>query len=351
MEKKSYTLAEIAQLVSAKLIGNGDTLISNVNTLEEASSSELSFLANERYIDAMMQSLAGAICVGTSTATIAEKNYLVSDDPSRTFQMVAELFINKREMSGFEGVHPSAIIHPSAQIGPNVKIGPLSVVDKNAKIEANTVIHSLVYIGPNVFIGKECLIFSNVTLREGTIIKDRVILQPGVVIGSCGFGYTSDETGNFKKLEQMGNVIIEEDVEIGANTTIDRARFKSTKIGKGTKIDNLVQIAHNVEIGPNNGIAAQTGIAGSSKTGKNILMGGQVGITGHVEICDYVMLATRSGVSKSLKSPGKYRGSPAISLSQYNREQVQIRKLEEYANKIKELTSRLEKLEKEFNLK
>jgi UDP-3-O-[3-hydroxymyristoyl] glucosamine N-acyltransferase len=174
-------------------------------------------------------------------------------------------------------------------------------------------------------------------------LGDRVIIQSGAIVGSCGFGYTTDQTGCHQKLEQLGIVVIEDDVEIGANTTIDRARFGVTLIRRGTKIDNLVQIAHNVEIGAYNLIAAQTGIAGSAKTGHHVMMGGQAGVVGHVIIDDMTMIATRGGVSKSLK-PGKYNGSPCIPVAEYNRKEVHVRRLEEYVERLKQLEKKVAEL-------
>jgi UDP-3-O-[3-hydroxymyristoyl] glucosamine N-acyltransferase len=198
-----------------------------------------------------------------------------------------------------------------------------------------------------VSVGSGCLFYPHVIIREKCTIGNRVILQPGAVIGSCGFGFTTDALGKHTKLDQLGTVIIEDDVEVGANTTIDRARFKSTIIAKGTKIDNLVQIGHNVHIGPDNIIVSQTGIAGSTKTGKNNVFGGQTGIVGHLEIADYVMIATRGGVSKSILKAGKYAGSPVMGLSEYNRQQVYLRKIETYIEQIETLETRLQKLEEE----
>lgn len=330
-----YTLAELSLAVSAQLHGDPEAKISGINTLEEATPVDASFLANPRYNEAMKKSQAGVICVSPQTPLLEGKNFLISPDPSRTFQQIVELLIPS-STSGFSGIHPSAVIHPTAQIGPNVTIGPCAVIDRHVKIGANTHIGPNCSIGFEVEIGTDCLIHPHCTIRERCRLGHRVILQPGAVIGSCGFGYTTDPMGCHRKLEQVGIVILEDDVEIGANTTIDRSRFKTTLIRKGTKIDNLVQIAHNVEIGEHNLIAAQTGIAGSSKTGKYVLLGGQVGIVGHVELDDQVMVATRGGVSKSLKT-GKYRGSPAIPITEYHRQEVHVRKLEEYVERLKEL--------------
>ena len=202
-------------------------------------------------------------------------------------------------------------------------------------IQEGTKIGPFVYVGQAVQVGKNCVLHAHSVIREHCILEDRVILQPGAVIGSCGFGYTTNANGEHIKLEQLGNVVLEQDVEIGANTTIDRARFKTTRIAKGTKIDNLVQIGHNVQIGPHNIIVSQTGVAGSSKTGRNVVMGGQAGIVGHVEIADFVMIATRGGVSKSITKTGKYGGGPVMELADYNRQQVHLRKIEEYVEKSK----------------
>jgi UDP-3-O-[3-hydroxymyristoyl] glucosamine N-acyltransferase len=346
--KKCFSLTELAQLTSSKLIGNKDHVISNVNSLEKASSSDASFLANDRYVESMRKSQAGVICVNETIERTSNNNYLISEDPSYTFQLISELLLNTNDaLSGFEGIHSTATIHKSAKIGNNVTLGPFVVVDKNANIDDDSYIAPFSYIGKDVQIGKNSIIHPSVTINQNCFIGNRVILQAGCVIGSCGFGYVPNEKGEYTKLKQLGNVIIEDDVEIGANTTIDRARFKSTIIKKGTKIDNLVQIAHNVEIGEHTAIAAQTGIAGSAKVGSKVLMGGQVGVTGHVVIDDFVMLATRSGVSKSLK-PGKYRGSPAIDLMKFNRQEASLRLL---PKKIKYLEDKIKQLENLLNLK
>lgn len=341
---KSYTLAELADLCKAQLVGDSSHCITGVNTLEDADSSDASFLANSRYKEAMKNSSAGVVCVHPDTSLVEGKNYLLSPDPSRCLQMIAELVL-LQGTSAFSGIHPTAFVHESAQIGPNVSIGPHAVIDQGVKIGANTQIGPNVSIGFQVEIGSDCWIQPGTVIRERCRLGDRVILQPGAVIGSCGFGYIPDQLGRHKKLEQLGIVILEDDVEIGANTTIDRSRFKATIIRKGTKIDNLVQIAHNVEVGEHNIIAAQTGIAGSVKTGKHVMLGGQVGIVGHVELADQVLIATRGGVSKSLKT-GKYRGSPAIPISEYHRQEVHVRKLEEYAERIKELEKKLAQVQK-----
>ncbi len=195
-------------------------------------------------------------------------------------------------------------------------------------------------------IGFDCLFHAHVTVREECVIGNRVILQPGCVIGSCGFGYATNREGKHQKLQQLGKVIIGDDVEIGANSTVDRSRFKSTEIRSGTKIDNLVQIGHGVIIGEDNIIVAQTGIAGSSQTGKHVILAGQVAVAGHIKICDNAIIAGRGGVSKSVENPGKYGGYPLLPLNEYNRMCVHMRNLENSSKKIKDLENKLNSLVK-----
>ncbi len=353
MASKKQTLAELAEHFNCKLYGNKDVLIYHVNSLENAKEGDLSFFSNPRYAsasytEALKESKASAFCISSEISLEKDKNYLISEDPSLTFQKIAEHFLDSETETAFTGIHETAVIHKSAKIAPNVTIGPYSVIDKDVTIGEKTDIASHVTIGASVEIGKNCKIYSHCTIREKCKIKNHVILQPGCVIGSCGFGYITDKTGKHKKLVQLGIVILEDDVEIGANTTIDRARFEATLIRKGTKIDNLVQIAHNVEIGEDNIIAGQVGIAGSSKTGKRVILGGQVGVSGHVEIEDNVLIAAQSGVSKSLKS-GKYRGAPAIDIIQYNKQQAYIRKLSKYIERLQVLSQKFEDLESKIS--
>lgn len=346
MDTKKFTLAELSTLTSATLVGNPDHLISGVEALESASSEDASFLANPRYRQAMHSSKAGVICIDQSIPTEEGKNYLISNDPSHTVQIIAQSFLKGTDYTtGFTGIHPTAVIHPTASIGNNVQIGPYVVIDQGVSIGDHTQIFPFVSIGPGVTIGADCILYAHVAIRERCVLGNRVILQPGAVIGSCGFGYLTNAKGKHIKLEQLGNVILEDDVEIGANTTIDRARFKVTRVSTGTKIDNLVQIGHNVILGQDNIIVSQTGIAGSVKTGRHVILGGQAGVVGHLEITDNVMIATRGGVSKSITEPGKYAGGPVMGLSDYNRQQVHLRKINQHVKQVEALEKRLEELE------
>lgn len=340
---KHFTLEQLAKITHSKLIGDPTHMIQGVDDIKTAKEVDASFLSNPKYKEALQTTQAGVICVHSDFPIISGKNYLLHHNPSEAFQIIAEAVLDIQD-SSFEGIHPSAVIDPSATIEEGVSIGPYCVVDRDVTIQSGTSLVAQVYVGPSTEIGKDCLFYPGVIIRERCQIGHRVICQPGAIIGSCGYGYVTNQDGRHIKLKQLGIVIIEDDVEIGANTTIDRARFKSTKISKGTKIDNLVQIGHNVQIGEHNLIVSQTGIAGSSKTGSHVMMGGQVGILGHVEIANGVMIATRSGISKNIKEKGTYGGSPAIPLNEYNKQQVYLRKIESYANRIKALEKELDQI-------
>jgi UDP-3-O-[3-hydroxymyristoyl] glucosamine N-acyltransferase len=277
---------------------------------------------------------------------VSGKNYLIHENPSFAFQQVVELFlIDSYNQSGFTGIHETAIIHPTASLGAGVQIGPYVTIDQGAVIGEGTKILSHVSIGAGVRIGSHCILYSHAVIREKCILGHRVILQPGAIIGSCGFGFSTDAQGRHTKLEQLGIVEIEDDVEIGANTTIDRARFKKTLISQGTKVDNLVQVGHNVQLGPHNIIVSQTGISGSAKTGRNVVLGGQAGIVGHLHIAAGTLISARGGVSKTIDKPGKYAGTPVLPLAEHNRQQVHLRKIAEYVRRIEELEKKVSQLE------
>ena len=336
--KEGMRAEELAVLLGATLEGDGSTLICGINDLGHATASEVSFFTNPRYHKEMMESRAGAIIMAPGFPKGACRTYLLHPDPTIAFQKAMVIFMPPTEaFSGFSGIHPTAVVHKSAVIEEGVTLCPYAVIDAHVHIGKKSFIGSHVYIGPRSRIGSHTTIHPHVVVREDSQIGDNVIIQPGAVIGSCGFGYSTDSTGKQTKLEQMGNVEIANDVEIGANTTIDRARFKSTLIGKGTKIDNLVQIAHNVEVGCHSIIVSQVGIAGSTKIGNHVVLAGKVAVIGHIEICDGVRVAACSGVSKSILKPGDYGGVPAIPLAEYNRYAVQLRRLCKESKKLDNL--------------
>lgn len=345
--KAFYSLEELAETTSAKLVGDPKHCITGVADLESATHQDASFLANPRYMHAMQESKAGVIFVDAQIEPSPGRNFLVSNNPSQAFQKVIELFFSAKDSdSGFKGIHPTAFIHPEAILGKDTIILPYAVVSKGVKIGDHTQIGAGVYLGAFTEIGDNCIIYPNVVIREHCKIGNRVVIQAGAVIGSCGFGFTTDEKGVHVRLTQTGIVIIEDDVDIGANTVIDRARFSATRICRGTKIDNLVQIAHGVHLGENNLIIAQTGISGSSKTGKHVILAGQTGVVGHIKIADQTMVAAQSGVSKSLLKPGeKYMGTPAVPVSEHHRQYAYLKNIKKYIKKIEELEKRIKNLE------
>ena len=338
------TLKELSIITGSELIGNPDYLIHGVDELQSATPDEISFFSNIKYRELLKKTNAGAICVDHKTELTQGRNYLVSDNPSAVFQKLIPLFVHNADVSGFIGIHPSAIIHPTTQIGKDVQIGPLVVIDRNCIIGDGTRIASGVSINPEVTIGQNTVIYSNATIREGTKIGNRVVLQSGVVIGGCGFGYITDEKGSHKKVKHFGIVVLEDDVEIGSNTTIDRARFKETRVRKGSKIDNLVMIAHNVSIGEDNLIIAQTGVAGSAKTGKRVILAAQSGLVGHIEVADGVILMARGAFSKSITEGGAYGGAPAIPIKEYHEQVIHAKRLKTYAEKLKSLEKKIDTL-------
>lgn len=333
----SFTIAELGSITGAKVIGNPNHVILGIESLEEAQSHQASFLENPKYENQMRASQAGVIFVPPEIELVEGKNYLVIDQPSLGFQKIIELFM-KPVKSGFSGIHNTAVVHEEASLGTDLQIGPHAVIDRKAVIGNRCIIGAGVYVGPEVILGEDCVVYPHVVIYDSSVIGKKVILQSGCVIGSSGFGYATDQKGNHTALKQLGKVVLEDEVEIGANTTIDRARFKETRIRRGTKIDNLVQIAHQVEVGENNLIVSQVGIAGSTKTGKNVVIAGQVGVNGHISITDNVVLAARAAVSKSIQKSGIYSGAPAAPIKEFNEHFIQLRH-------IGKLIQRVEKLE------
>lgn len=342
---RTIRISEAAKLVGGTVTGNGEAVITNLNKIEDAGEGELTFLGGASYQKYFSATKATAILVKRDfDKSRSDIIYIEVDDPGKAFLIILANYFNPEFV--LLGIDPSASIHPSAFIAPNVSIGKNVVIEEGCVIGKGTKIFHNTVILRNTVIGDDCLIFQNVSLREDSVLGNRVILHPGVVIGSDGFGFTPDQNGVYQKIPQIGDVIIEDDVEIGANTTIDRAALGHTIIKRGTKIDNLVQIAHNVSVGEDTVMSAQVGIAGSSKVGNHCMLGGQVGVTGHIEIGDKVMVGAQSGVPKSLPEPGTYFGYPAKPLNIALRTEGHIRNLEKYAARIKKLEDKIAELEK-----
>jgi UDP-3-O-[3-hydroxymyristoyl] glucosamine N-acyltransferase len=320
----TFTLQELATWCSGELIGDPAQKISGAASLAEATDGEISFFANPRYIGQLRQTRAAAVFVPCDFSEQTRAAQIRVSDPEKAFEHVM-LKLAPEPITFAPGVHSTAIVDQTAQLGARVSIQPYAVVEPGVTIGDHTLIGAGAYIGHETAIGKNCTIYPQVTIRERTKIGDGVVIHSGAVIGADGFGFEPFE-GRYKKKPQVGIVQIDDDVEIGANTTIDRARFGRTWIQAGAKIDNLVQVAHNVVIGKNTVIAAQTGIAGSVRIGGNVLIGGQAGIIGHIEIGDNTAIGAQSGVSKNI-SGGAWWMTPAAPLAEIKQQMAWVRRL------------------------
>ena len=336
------TVEELAKLLNCPFEGNGKTEIRGVSDLEKAKEGDLVFLAQRKYRTLLDQSRASAAIIP------GEEQYdripvIKSENPHLSFVKVVERFYMPFRPE--PGIHPTAVVSPSARLGKEVSVGAFVHIGDEVEIEDGTVIFPFVAIYRGVKIGKESVIHSHVSVREEVRIGNRVIIHNNAVIGSDGFGYLQDKDKSHIKIPQAGTVIIEDDVEIGANTAVDRAALGETIIRKGTKIDNLVQVAHNVEIGENCILAGQTGIAGSVKIGKNVIMGGQVAISDHVNIGDNVMIAGRTGVMKDIPPNSIIAGVPSQDIREWKKSTLAFARLGDLVKEIRELKKKVEELE------
>lgn len=339
-----FTLGEIANLVGGELVGDPEVVITGISGIKEAREGDITFLANSKYYSLMKTTRASAIITSRENIEIL-KPVIKTDNPSIAFTKVVSLVAPNIEHP--KGIHPTAIISPQAHLADNVTIGAYTVIENGVEIGKGTIIYSGCYVGPHTKIGKNCLIYPHVSIRERTEINNRVIIHSGAVIGSDGFGFAMVK-GIQKKIPQIGTVCIEDDVEIGANVTIDRARFDKTVIGKGTKIDNLVQIAHNVVTGKNCIIVAQAGVSGSTTLGEGVILAGQAGVVGHIRIGDKAIVAAQAGVTKSVPSNTKVSGYPAKPHREAKRVNACIQHLPELYKKIRKLEEKVKDLEKKL---
>jgi UDP-3-O-[3-hydroxymyristoyl] glucosamine N-acyltransferase len=337
-----------ADFVGGVVIGDPEIEITGIAKIEEAKEGDLTFLYLPLYEKFLSTTKASAVIISPEfKKTRDDLTYIEVKNPNVALQKIIISFLKPK--INLTGISSSASIDPTAVIGKNVVIGKYVVIEAGCIIGDNSVIYHNTAILENVKIGNDCLIYTNVSIRENCVLGNKVIIHSNTVIGSDGFGYIPDEKGVYNKVPQIGNVVLEDDVELGSNVSVDRAALGSTVIKKGVKIDNLVQIAHNVIIGEHTGIASQTGIAGSTTIGKHCILAGQVGVVGHVELADQVMITAQSGVSKSITKPGKYRGSPAQDLGQWLKVEAHLRNIPAYAEKIKKLEEKIAFLEKEFS--
>ncbi len=342
------TLKEIAEAINGELHGPETLEISGPGKIDEAHSGEITFLANPKYKQFLKTTKASAIIVDTVYPELTIP-YILVGNAYLAFMQVLRLFTPKQH-DYFEGIAQMAFVHPTAQVHATAKIAPLAYIGPNVTIGAETVVYPGVVILKNVSVGEQCVFYPNVSIREDCVIGNRVILHNGVVIGSDGFGF-APLGEQYHKIPQIGNVIIEDDVEIGANTTIDRATTGSTVIGKGCKFDNLVQIAHNDKIGPNTVIAAQSGIAGSTQIGRHVTIGGQVGITGHIKVHDHAIIAAKTGISKNVPEGAVMFGIPAHPIQKQKRIEATLRHLPELMSRIRELEHEVQALKEKLQSK
>ena len=331
------TVEELAALVGGKVIGGpGDARITGAASVSDAQEGDITFFGNAKYLPALRASRATCALVPEGFAEEIPAIQIQVANPSLAFSKVVERFA-PAPVAFAPGIHPTAVVDPSARIGAGVTIQAHAIVEPGAVIGAGTHIGANAYIGHETRIGAECKIYPNASIRERCVLGSRVIIHSGAVIGSDGFGFEMTN-GRYIKIPQIGIVQIDDDVEIGANTTIDRARFGRTWIGEGTKIDNLVQIAHNVVIGKHSIIVSQVGISGSTKLGNYVTLAGQVGVAGHLEIGDQAIVGAQGGVSKDLPPKQMYWGTPATPI----REQ---KELIAYVSRLPKLVERVKRLE------
>ncbi|MFL6583725.1 MAG: UDP-3-O-(3-hydroxymyristoyl)glucosamine N-acyltransferase [Chthoniobacterales bacterium] len=335
-----FTLGDLAALSGGELRGDADQKITGAASLAEATPGEITFFADPRYMPLLRKTRASAAFVPQDFSADISIAQIRVPAPAKAFEQVV-LKLAPERVQFAPGVHPSAVIAGNAKIGTRASVQAHAVIESGAIIGDDVVIGANSYVGHEATVGNNCLIYPNVTIRERTRIGSRVTIHSGAVIGADGFGFEIKD-GRPLKVPQLGIVQLDDDVEIGANTTIDRARFGRTWIQQGVKIDNLVQIAHNVVVGRHSVIAAQVGIAGSSRVGENVMIGGQVGVTGHVEIGDRNMIGAKTGVSKNLPPDGgMWWSTPATPLRQAKEQIAWIHRLGDLFRRVKAIEKKL----------
>ena len=349
----SFTLEQLTARFGGRVEGDPAAQVSSLAPLDQAGPGQLAFLANPKYLPQVETTRAAAVLVTDDALTelksrgdaFAARSFIVTPNPYAYFARVAQVFIAALEPRASASVHPSACVDPAAKLAPSATIGPFVVIEAGAVIGENVRIDAHAFIGRGTKIGDGGRIYPNVTIYHGCTLDARVIVQSGAVIGSDGFGFAPDftgegdaRTGEWVKIPQVGGVKIGADVEIGANTTIDRGAMADTEIEHDVKIDNLVQIAHNCRIGAYTVIAGCAGIAGSTTIGRHCMIGGAVGIAGHLKIGDYVIITAKSGVSKSLPKAGMYTSAfPAVDHADWNRSAALLRNIDKLRDRIKAL--------------
>ena len=340
-----WTAADIAARVAGVLEGDGGCLVSGVAPIEQAVDGSLTFIAHAKYLHFLETSTAAAILVDDHCPASPRHVLIRVANPYLAFLQVAALFAPPQRPP--EGVDSTAIIHPAARVGLRVAIGPFVVVEEDAEIGDEVVIGALSFVGRGAALAPQCYLAGRVYIAHGVRVGRKAIIQAGSVIGSDGFGYVP-ASGQYVKIPHTGTVVLEDEVEIGANCAIDRGTFGETRIGRGTKLDNLIHIAHNVQIGRNTVIAAQTGISGSTRIGNNVKIAGQVGFVGHIEVGDNTSFGAQSGISKSVPAGQTLFGYPAKDIMQAKREEAGLRRLPGLFRRMKSLEKAISRLDPNF---
>lgn len=335
-----FSAGQIAEILGGDVDGDAQATVNNLSPIESGIPSTLTFLANPVYTE-HIYTTGASIAIVSNDFTPERKlpptlTLIRVRDPRLAFSKLMESYAQMLKKPA--GIHPTASVDPGASIDPSAYVGPNAVIEAGVVIEADVAVSALSFIGTETIIKRGTVLHERVHIGHRCVIGASCVIQPGAVIGGDGFGFAPNRENEYQKVVHLGNVILEDHVEIGAGTTIDRGTLGSTIIGRGVKLDNLIQVAHNVEIGENTVIAAQTGIAGSTKIGKNCMIGGQVGIIGHITIADEVKIAAQSGIGGSIKKKGAIlQGSPALPIGDYKRSYVHFRKLHEIADDVSHL--------------
>lgn len=333
-------LRELADALGGRSVDGDDTFeVTGVASLEEAGPADLGFVRDDAIAATLGGRAVGAL-IAPAGLEVGGRPAIRSANPSLDFARATGLLHPAPRPAA--GVHPRAFVDPAASVDPSAAIGPLASIGAGSTVGAGTIVHANVAVGEDVEIGADCILHLGCTVREGARIGDRVILQPGCVIGGDGFGYEFDEKGEHAKVPQVGNVVLEDDVEVGANSTIDRARLGSTRIGRGSKVDNLVMIAHNVELGAHSIVISQSGIAGSTTTGDHVFIMAQAGVGGHLKIGDGVFVGARGGVIEDLEAGSRVWGFPALPERTWHRSQAVFSRLTELVRRVRRIEKKLE---------
>ena len=344
-----FTAQQIADFLQGEIQGDPTVKVSNFSKIEEGKPGTLSFLSNPKYSAYIYESDASIILVNKDFEPKSDiKATLIRvNNAYESLAMLLSLVNQSKPRK--TGISPLAFISASATIGENVYIAPFVFIGENVKIGNNTLVYANCNINDSASIGSDVILYSGVNIYYDCVVGDGCILHSGVVVGADGFGFAPADDGTYKKIPQMGNVILEENVEVGANTTIDRATMGSTIVRKGVKLDNLIQAAHNVEIGENTVIASQAGISGSTKVGKHCMIGGQVGLSGHIHIADNTMIGAQSGVANNIKKPGQIlQGSPTVPIETFRKNYIITKNLPELYKTVYELEKKIKTLEEKL---